>query len=66
MFRSARTNNQRLLVRLEEVDAHLSSGSQLAVIGALEGVEADIARIRNLMLVLRDCFAPPYLEGGRQ
>ena len=29
------------------------------MIGALEGAEADIAKMRSLMLLLRDCFALP-------
>lgn len=64
VFRRARTINQQLLVRLEEVENHLGSGSHLAVIGALEGVEANIASMRSLMLMLRDCFAPAPSEGG--
>jgi hypothetical protein len=34
------------------------------VIGALEGAEADIAKMRSLMLLLRDYFVLPREEGG--
>lgn len=62
MFRRARTLNQRLFKRFAETLDYLGSGSELAVLGALEGTEADIASMRNLMLLLRDCFRAE--EGG--
>jgi len=44
----------------------LSRYEDRAVIGALEGAEADIATMRSLMLLLRDCFALPRAERGAQ
>lgn len=58
------TINQRLFKRFAETVDYLGSGSELAVLGALEGTEADVASLRSLMLVLRDCFGPPKPEGG--
>ena len=64
VFRKAQTINQRLLQRFTETADYLDSGSHLAVLGALEGSEADVVSMRNLMLLLRDCFAPPQSKGG--
>ena len=64
LFRKAEVINQQLITRISDVIDHLSSQEDRAVIGALEGTEADIAKIRSLMLLLRDCFALPREEGG--
>lgn len=57
VFRNADTLNHQLFRRFGDVSDHLTRCEDLAVIGALEGAEADIAKLRNLMLLLRDCFA---------
>ena len=64
LFRNADTVNHQLLRRFGEVADHLSRQENRAVIGALEGAEADIAKMRSLMLLLRDCFVVPREEGG--
>ena len=65
LFRNADTVNHQLLGRFGDVVAdHLSHHEDRAVIGALEGAEADIAKMRSLMLLLRDCFVVPREEGG--
>jgi hypothetical protein len=64
LFRNADTVNHQLLRRFGEVADHLSRQEDRAVIGALEGAEADIAKMRSLMLLLRDCFVVPREEGG--
>ena len=64
VFRRAETINQRLFQRFAEMVDHLGSGSELAALGTLEGAEADLASLRSLMLVLRDCFTPPKEKGG--
>jgi hypothetical protein len=63
LFRNADTLNHQLLGRFGDVADHLSRHEDRAVIGALEGAEADIAKMRSLMLLLRDCFVLPE-EGG--
>jgi hypothetical protein len=42
----------------------LSRHEDRAVIGTLEGAEADIAKMRGLMVLLRDCFVVPREDGG--
>jgi hypothetical protein len=64
LFRDADAVNHQLLKRFGEVADHLSRHEDRAVIGALEGAEADIAKMRSLMLLLRDCFMVPREEGG--
>jgi hypothetical protein len=64
LFRNALTLNHQLLKRFGDVADHLSRHEDRAVIGALEGAEADIAKMRSLMLLLRDCFVVPREEGG--
>ena len=59
LFRNADIVNHQLLKRFGEVADHLSHHEDRAVIGALEGAEADIAKMRSLMLLLRDCFVVP-------
>jgi hypothetical protein len=66
LFRKAEAINQQLFKRFADTADHLSRHEERAVIGALEGAEADIARMRSLMLLLRDCFAFPAHEGGLQ
>jgi hypothetical protein len=56
--------NHQLLKRFDDVADHLSRHEDRAVIGALEGSEADIAKMRSFMLLLRDCFVVPRKEGG--
>lgn len=63
LFRKAETINQQLLTRFADVADHMSREEDRAVIGVLEGTEADIARMRSLMILLRDCFTLPR-EGG--
>lgn len=63
IFRNAETLNHLLLRRFGDVADHLSRQEDRAVIGALEGAEVDIGKLRNLMLILRDYFAPPREEG---
>lgn len=65
IFQNAASLNQRLLERFGTVADHMSRQEERAVIGALDGAEADIAKMRNLMLILRDCFAVRRDEGGR-
>ena len=64
LFRNALTLNHQLLERFGTVADHLRRHEDRAVIGALEGAEADIAKMRSLMLLLRDCFVVPREEGG--
>jgi hypothetical protein len=64
IFQKAQKLNQRLLERFTETADYMSSGSHLAVLGALEGAEEKIASIRSLMLLLRDFFAPLPPKGG--
>ena len=64
IFRNADTLNQILVRRFGDVADHLSRQEDRAVIGALEGAEADVRKMRNLMLLLRDYFAPPSEERG--
>jgi hypothetical protein len=64
LFRNADIVNHQLLKRFGEVAEHLSHHEDRAVIGALEGAEADIAKMRSLMLLLRDCFMVPREGGG--
>jgi hypothetical protein len=64
LFRKAETLNERVYLRLAQVAAHLQQGEHRAAIGALEGVDADIAQIRALMLLMRDCFASDAPEKG--
>jgi len=59
LFRKAETLNLRLLHRFANVTDHISARQDRAVIGALEGTEADIATMRSIMLLARDCFPPP-------
>ncbi len=56
VFRNADTLNHQLLRRFGDVANHLTRCEDRAVIGTLDGVEADIAKMRSLMLLLRDCF----------
>jgi hypothetical protein len=56
LFRKAETLNQRLLERLADVANHISSHEHRAAIGALAGLEADIATVRTLMMLMRDYF----------
>ena len=63
LFRNADILNNQLLKRFGDVADHLSRHEDRAVIGALEGAEADIAKMRSLMLLLRDCFALPRQDG---
>jgi hypothetical protein len=63
LFRNADTLNHQLLGRFGVVADHLTRQEDRAVIGALEGAEADIAKMRSLMLILRDCFALPRQDG---
>ena len=64
LFRNANTVNHQLLGRFSDVADHLSRHEDRAVIGTLEGAEADIAKMRSLMLLLRDCFVVPREKGG--
>jgi hypothetical protein len=59
LFRNADTLNNQLLKRFGEVANHLSRHEDRAVIGTLDGAEADIAKLRSVMLLLRDCFTLP-------
>ena len=64
LFRNADIVNHQLLKRFGDAADHLSLHEDRAVIGTLEGAEADIAKMRSLMLLLRDCFVVPREEGG--
>ena len=64
IFQNAASLNQRLLERFGTVAEHLDRNEDRAVIGALDGAEADIAKMRSLMLISRDCFAVRREEGG--
>ena len=65
IFQNAATLNQQLLERFGTVAEHLDRNEDRAVIGTLDGAEADIAKMRSLMLLSRDCFAVRREEGGR-
>ena len=56
LFRKAETINERLLTRLRDAAGHLSRNEDRAVIGALAGMEADVERMRTLMVLIRDHF----------
>ena len=56
IFRNAETLTNRLLQRLADLATHVSKEEDRAAIGALSGTEADIERIRSLMVLARDCF----------
>jgi len=56
VFAKAKLSHERLTRQLADVGESLGKGEHLAAIGALEGLEADVNRIRGLMLLLRDCF----------
>jgi hypothetical protein len=62
LFRRAETINNQLLARFADVADHLNHCEDRSVIGALEGSEADIAKMRSLMLLARDCFPLPQGE----
>jgi len=63
LFRNALALHEQLVGRFLDVGDHLNRREDRAVIGALEGAEADIAKMRSLMVLLRDCF-PVRPEGG--
>jgi hypothetical protein len=65
LFRKAETLNQRLLERLADVADHLSKRKHRAAIGALAGLEADIATICSFMVLVQDTFEPDFSEGGK-
>jgi hypothetical protein len=56
VFAKAKLSHERLTRQLADVGESLGKGEHLAAIGALEGLEVDVNRIRELMLLLRDCF----------
>jgi hypothetical protein len=56
LFRKAETINERLLTRLRDAADHLSRNEDRAVIGALAGMEGDVERMRNFMVLVRDHF----------
>jgi hypothetical protein len=62
LFRNADMLNRQLLERFGAIADHLSRHEDLAVIGTLDGAEADIVKMRSLMLLLRDCFVPHVEE----
>jgi len=64
LFRDVETINQRLMKKLADVADHVSRREDRAVIGALEGAEADIEMMQGMMLLARDCFAIPDEKGG--
>jgi hypothetical protein len=64
LFRNAETLNRQLLKRFADTADHVSRHEDRAVIGALDGAEADTQRIRNLRLLARDCFPLPDEERG--
>lgn len=64
LFRNANTVNDQLVERFGIAAEHLDRQEDRAVIGALEGAEADIAKMRSLMLLARDCFVLPPAKGG--
>jgi len=64
LFRKAETLNQRLLERLANVRDHLSKRNHRAVIGALAGLEADLANVRAFMTLIRDYFESDDSQGG--
>ncbi len=64
LFRKAETLNQRLLERLADVRDHLSKHNHRAAIGALAGLETDIATICTLLLLIRDHLESDASQGG--
>ena len=45
-----------MLKRLGETARHLSENRELAVIGALSGMEVEVESIRTMMVLMRDNF----------
>jgi hypothetical protein len=64
LLRKAEMLNTRVRIRLAEVAGHLQQDEHLAALGALEGVETDIARMRVMMLLIHDYFASDAPEKG--
>ena len=64
LFEKVQAEIQKLQTRLSQAASHATNSQHSAVIGALEGADADLQRIRNLMLLARDCFPPEKQEGG--
>jgi hypothetical protein len=64
LFRKAETIHYHLLVQLMDAGTYISRGSECAVIGALEGFEDEVQRMRDLMLILHDHFDFETPEGG--
>jgi hypothetical protein len=56
LFRNAETANQHMLKRLGDVARHLSKTNDRAVIGALDGMESEVERVRTMMVLARDHF----------
>ncbi len=64
LFRKAEIIHCHLLAQLMDVGTSISRGSECAVLGALEGMEDEVDRMRQLMFVLLDCFDPSIPKGG--
>ena len=56
LFQRAQVLNDHLLRRLADAAGHINNKEHRAVIGALDGLEADIQTIRTLMVLMEECF----------
>jgi hypothetical protein len=63
LFRMADTLNQRLLNRLADVAGQLSRRERRGVVGALDGIEAEIQELHLLMRLLDDSFNSQAQKG---
>jgi hypothetical protein len=66
LLRNADELNRKLLARFAEVRNHLSENNPLAALGALEGTETEVKRIRSLLLLMRDDFPMPAENAGKE
>ena len=64
LFRKADTVNKELHKRLWDTARHLSNNNELAVLGALAGMEAEVEALRTLMVLARDHFKSQERQGG--
>jgi len=64
LFLKAEARNEQVLRCLADVASHLGAKNELAVIGALAGLEGEVAHIRTLMMLCRDSF--PRTQKGEK
>jgi hypothetical protein len=56
LFQRAQILTDHLLRRLADVASHVNSKNHRAVIGALDGLEAEVQTIRTLMVLMDECL----------